>query len=81
MRVYSRQVSELAVEELADHFAEPRIVLRKSRGIESMTATAGGKEVVKQIHLRALAAAIDALEGDQPAKRALIYFGMQTSLD
>src|SRR2546426_4690720 len=43
--------------------------LRKSRGVETMPARASGKGLVKQIHLCAFAAAIDALEGDQPSKR------------
>jgi hypothetical protein len=45
-----------------------------------MPARASGKGLVKQIHLCAFAAAIDALEGDQPSKRGPIYFWTQISL-
>jgi len=36
---------------------------------------------VEQIHLRALAAAIDAFDGHEPAESPPIYIGMQTSLN
>ncbi len=55
--------AKITVEELADYFAEPRIVLGEARRINSM---AGGMQCFfKQFDLRAFAAAVDSFDGDE----------------
>src|ERR1700687_2972835 len=81
MRVQGVELAELAIKKLADHFAEPGVVLRKCRGIDAMPTFAGGEDPVQEIHLRALAAAIDAFDGNEPAERSSIYIWTQTSLN
>ena len=66
MRIDGFERAEFAVEKLADHFAEPGVVLRESGGVD---ADAGIVERGRQqIELRALAAAVDAFDGDEPAQ-------------
>jgi hypothetical protein len=55
--------AEIAVQELADHLAEPGIVLRKAGGIDRVAARLEGKR--QELDLRALATAIDAFDGDE----------------
>src|SRR5712664_1720304 len=80
MRIHGFERAEFAVEKLADHFAEPGVVLRKSRGIDTMAAVTGGNGAVQQIHLRAFTATIDAFDGDEPAEGSSIYIGTQSNL-
>lgn len=63
MRVNGFEVAEIAVEKLADHFAEPGIVLGKACGINDEAAR--DESFFEQIDLSALAAAVDAFEGDE----------------
>ena len=63
VRVDGLERAKFAIEELPDHFAEPGIVLRKAGGIDGMAARAKG--IGEQIDLGALAAAIDAFDGDE----------------
>lgn len=55
--------AEIAVEELADHLAEPGIVLGEAGGINDVAA--GNKRFFKEIDLRALAATINSFDGDE----------------
>jgi hypothetical protein len=66
---------------LADHFAEPGIVLRKSSRVNAMTAFASGDSAVQHIHLSALPAAIDAFDGNESAASASIFVWAQTNLN
>jgi hypothetical protein len=63
MRVDGFEGAEIAVEELADHFAEPGIVLRETGGIDGMAGC--GQGLFEEIDLGAFAAAVDALDGDE----------------
>ncbi len=63
VRVYGFERAKIAVEELADHFAEPGVVLRESGGIDGMAA--GGESFFEQVHLGAFAAAVDSFNGDK----------------
>ena len=63
VRVDGFERAKIAVEELADHFAEPGIVLGETGRIDGMAA--GGQGFLEQIDLRALAAAVDAFDGDE----------------
>jgi len=63
VRVDCFERAKIAVEELADHFAEPRIVLGETCRIDGMAA--GVQSFLQQIDLGALAAAVDALDGDE----------------
>ena len=56
--------AKIAVQKLADHFAEPGIVLRKAGGIDGVAARIRELER-QQIDLRVLAAAVDAFDGDE----------------
>lgn len=63
MGIHGFEGAEIAVEKLADHFAEPGIVLREARGIDGV---AGGDEsFFEQFELSAFAAAVNALDGDE----------------
>ena len=63
VRVNRFERAKVAVQELTDHFAEPGVVLRETGGINGI---AGGDEsFLEQIDLRALAAAVDAFDGDE----------------
>ena len=64
MWVHVFERTEFAIQKLADHFAEPGIVLRKASGVDTVAALTGGNESVQQIHLRAFAAAVDSFNGD-----------------
>src|SRR5437868_14527410 len=78
MRIDGVERAELAIEKLADHFAKPGVVLRESSGVDadaSILERAG-----KQIELRALAAAIDAFDGDELAQ-SCSGTGKQCGLD
>ena len=46
-----------------------------------MPAFTGGNDSLEQIHLRALAAAINAFDGHEPAESPPIYIGTQTNLN
>ena len=46
-----------------------------------MPAFTGGENVVQQIHLRALPAAVNAFDGNEPAESASIYVWVQTNLN
>ena len=81
MWVHAFERTEFAIEKLTDHFAEPGIVLRKSGGVDAMTAFTGGQNVVQQIDLRAFSAAVDAFDGNESAKSASIYIWAQTNLN
>src|SRR5215469_15921845 len=63
VRIHALEGAEFAVQKLPDHFSEPGTVLRKARRVDGMALRAqrGGQE----FDLRALAAAIDAFDGDQ----------------
>jgi len=61
--VDSFERAEVAIEELADHFAEPGIILREAGGIDGVAASLEGKR--QEFDLRALATAIDAFDGDE----------------
>jgi pyridoxal phosphate enzyme (YggS family) len=63
MRIDAFKRAEFAIEELADHAAEPGIVLRKSGGINRIAAQR--ERLGEQIDLRALAAAVDPFDGDE----------------
>lgn len=65
MRVDGIKRAEFAVEELADHFAEPGIVLREAGRVDGVAA--GGERFFKEFDLRALAASVDAFDGDECA--------------
>ncbi len=63
MRVNGFQRTKIAIEELADHFAEPGIVLGEAGRIDGMAI--GDQGFFQQLYLCALAAAVDALDGDE----------------
>ena len=55
--------TEVAVEELADHSAEPIVVLRKTGGVNGL---AGGDEgFFEEFNLGTFAAAVDTFDGDE----------------
>jgi len=55
--------SKLSIEKLADHFAEPGVVLRKTGG-EHPVAQAG-ESLSEEADLSVLAASVDAFDGDE----------------
>ena len=61
VRINGFERAKIAVEELADHFAEPGIVLGETCGIDGMAI--GDQGFFEQVDLCALAAAVDALDG------------------
>lgn len=63
MRINSFEGAEIAIEELADHFAEPGIVLGKAGGINGVAA--GDECFFEQGDLSALAAAVNTFDGDE----------------
>jgi len=63
MRIDAFQRAKFTVQKLADHLAEPGIVLRKAGRINGVALRAQG--VSQEFDLRALAAAIDSLDGDE----------------
>src|SRR5258706_12742245 len=78
MWVHVFERTELAVQELTDHFAEPGTVLRKSGGVDATPASLEG--FCQQVELSALAAAVDALDGDHMAQGLLVFRRFQTYL-
>jgi hypothetical protein len=68
VRVNRFQRAEIAVQELADHFAEPGIVLRETGGKNGVAGRDQG--FFKQFDLRAFAAAVNALDGDEFSRRS-----------
>ena len=58
--------AEFAIEELADHLAEPRIVVGKTGRVNLSAACAQG--FVEQVELGALAAPVDAFESNEFAR-------------
>ncbi len=77
VRVNAFERAEIAIQKLADHLAKPGIVLREAGGIDGVAAFTSGDDSVKQIHLRALAAAIDAFDGNEPAVGPSVYIRTQ----
>jgi PLP dependent protein len=67
MRIDAFKRTEFAIEELANHPAEPRIVLRESGGINGIAAQP--ERLGQQLDLRALAAAVDPFDGDEFSAR------------
>ena len=63
VRVDTFERAEIAVEELADHFPEPGVVLRKTGGVDGVATRLEAER--QEFDLRALATAIDALDGDE----------------
>ena len=63
VRVDRFEGAKIAVEELADHFAEPGIVLGETGGINGMAA--GVEGFFEQLDLGAFAAAVDSFDGDE----------------
>src|SRR5258708_17798288 len=81
MWIHSFERAQLAIEKLADHFAEPGIVLRKSSRVNAMTAFASGDSAVQHIHLSAFPAAIDTFDGNESAESASLFVWAQTNLN
>jgi len=54
--------------------------LRKAGGIDGVAAFTSSDDSVEQIHLRALPAAVDAFDGNEPAMGPSIYIWTQISL-
>ena len=73
VRVDTLQGPKLTIQEFGDHFAEPEVILWEARRVNGMAATASREHIVQQVHLRAFAAAVDALESDEPAERPSVY--------
>lgn len=67
MRVDGFEGPEVAIEELADHFAEPGVVLRKADGIHGVALS--DERFFEKAGLGAFAAAIDSFEGDEFSAR------------
>jgi len=63
VRIDGFQRAKIAVQKLADHFAEPRIVLGEASGVDVVAARFESK--CQQFDLGAFAAAIDAFDGDK----------------
>lgn len=64
MRVNGFERAKIAVEKLADHFAEPGgFVLRKASGKDGMACR--GESFFEESDLSAFAAAVDAFDGDE----------------
>ena len=67
MRIHFVQWPQIPVQELPDHAAEPRLILRKPGGIDSEPAR--GQVLLEQTHLRVLPAAVYAFNCDQFSAR------------
>src|SRR5579864_7028334 len=78
MRVDTLERAQLTVQKLPHHFAEPRVVLREGCRIDR--SAAGTEDFGQQFQLRALAAAIDSFDGDQPPASLRFICRMQTHL-
>jgi hypothetical protein len=63
VRVDRFEGAKIAVEELADHFAEPGIVLGETGRINGIAVSVQG--FLQKLDLGAFAAAVDALDGDE----------------
>jgi hypothetical protein len=63
--------AEIAIQELADHLTEPGIVLRKAGGIDGVAASLEGKR--QEFDLRALAAAVNAFDGDEFSRSGHLF--------
>jgi len=63
VRVDGFEIAEIAVEELADHFSEPGIVLGEAGGIDVTALCA--ESFFEQPDLCALSAAVDAFDSDE----------------
>src|SRR5882724_316521 len=63
MRVDGFERSHFAIEEATDHAAEPGIVLREAGGIDGVATQV--ERLGEQVDLGALAAAVDAFDGDE----------------
>ena len=55
--------------------------MRKSGRVNALPPFATGNDSGQQVELRALTAAVDALNGDEPAESASVYLWTQTSLN
>src|SRR5882724_7632709 len=67
VRINGLEGAEFAIEEATDHAAEPRIVLREAGGIDGVSAQV--ERLGEQVDLGALAAAVDAFDGDEFSER------------
>ncbi len=67
MWIYALERPELAIEKAADHFPKPGVILRETGGANGIAASREGFS--KQFHLRALAATVDSLDGDEFSAR------------
>ena len=63
VRVHTFERAEVAVEKLADHLAEPGVVLWKAGGKDGVATRFEAER--QEFDLRALATAIDTLDGDE----------------
>src|SRR6266403_2193125 len=63
VRVDGVKRAEISVQELSDHFAEPRAILREPGGKHLMPSRL--EFVRQQAHLRLLAAAVYSFDGDE----------------
>src|SRR5205823_13158230 len=70
VRIDGFQRAKVTIQKLPDHSAKPGFVLRETRRINRMALRA--QRVGQEFDLRALAAAVDSLEGDQPAERPFV---------
>src|SRR5690242_9177706 len=80
MRIDIFQRTQVSIQELPNHLAKPRIVLRETRLINRMAPGAQG--LGQQFDLGTLAAAIDSLNGDQfSASSHFQWTAYRTSVD
>lgn len=63
VRIDAFERAEFAIQEAAHHAAEPRVVLRKTGRVNGIAAQR--ERLGEQVDLRALAAAVDAFDGDE----------------
>jgi len=68
VRVNGFEGAEITVEELADHFAEPGIILGKTCRIDRMPAS--DQRLFEQVDLSAFSATVDSFNGDEYAGRS-----------
>src|SRR5580692_7354145 len=67
MRIDGFERAELSVQKLADHFAEPGVVLREAGGKDGVAARFEGQR--QEFNLRTLATAVDAFDSDQFSRK------------
>ena len=72
MGVHGFERAEITVQELADHFAEPGIILREARGIDRVAASLESER--EELDLGAFAAAINAFDGDEFSGRGHFFY-------